>query len=97
MIKNTFWIENIGDVLCEIRGDLGLTQDEVAKRIGVSRHQMSNIENGKCCLPVSLLIEICKAYNVEPSNLFLAAGVHVADKNSKTNNNLKKIISECEE
>lgn len=39
-------VGNIADAVYQHRTRLGLTQDELAKRAGVSRHTVSNVENG---------------------------------------------------
>ena len=46
------------------RSDLGLSQGELAKRVGVSRQTINMIENGGYNPPVELCIRICKELGV---------------------------------
>ena len=50
--------------LKELRLERGLTQEQVAEAIGISRSAYSHYENELRRLPVELLIQIASFYNV---------------------------------
>ena len=54
------------------RTKLGLNQDELAEKIGISRTHMSNIEAPNMVTPVSLevIFDICDVLNISPEVLF---------------------------
>jgi len=56
----------------EFRDNLGMSQDELAKKSGVSRTIISKIENGqKVDVKLSTLIALSKALKQPISNIFL--------------------------
>lgn len=59
----------IGGRLRERRRALGLTQAQVAQRLGVTRTSITNIEAGRQKLPLDLLYELCVALNLDVATL----------------------------
>ena len=57
--------EAIGHLLAATRERLGLSQAELARRLGVSGANLSRIENG-ADLRVSTLIDVARALQLEP-------------------------------
>ncbi len=47
-----------------LREDLGLSQDEIALKLGVSRATVNRYENDRYDLKLSYAIELAKIYNV---------------------------------
>lgn len=64
--KDTQYFDN--KILIKIRTALNLTQDELAKRIGVSRGCISAIEIGKNKLYDKLLEKIYSTFNIDPDS-----------------------------
>lgn len=56
--------ENIAKRLKELRKQLDLTQEEFAKKIGLSRANVGNIEYGRVLLTDRNIITICQTFNV---------------------------------
>jgi len=52
------------------RAGMDLSQDELAKRVGVSRQTISAIEKGDYNPTINLCIRICKALNKTLDELF---------------------------
>lgn len=48
----------------DIREDMDMTQDEVAKKIGVSRITVNRYENDKYDMKLTYAIELAKIYNI---------------------------------
>lgn len=60
----------LGKNICTLRTNCGLKQEELAKRIGVSKATISNYENGVTKPAFSKLPRIADALGVEVSDLF---------------------------
>ncbi len=61
----------LGKRIKEIRKNKGLTQDELAEKIGIESTSISNIENGKYYPTADNLEKIMNALNITPQNLFV--------------------------
>jgi transcriptional regulator with XRE-family HTH domain len=59
------WLREFGSQLRKARQRTGLTQGQVAKRLSVTREQLSNYENGKQAPSVNVAAELVKALGVE--------------------------------
>lgn len=62
-------MDNIGEKLKNARKVLGLTQEEVANKLNISRNTLSNIENGNRSILVSELEEFAKLYKITYTDL----------------------------
>ncbi len=60
----------IGDKIKEARLASNMTQDELAKRIGVSKNAISNYENGVSTPKVELLCAIMKHLEIDANYLY---------------------------
>jgi len=75
-----------GSYLKTSRENLGLSQNEVAQKIGHGSGQfISNIERGKCALPVRTLGELIKYYRLDTSEVIQ---MMVSDYRSKLEQDL---------
>lgn len=79
MIENEFNVEVIkdninltspGELLSAARKNLNLTQDNVAKLVGISRLAYINIEQNKATPSVIVALKICKVLNVPVQDVF---------------------------
>ena len=57
--------KEFGDRLRQARVNAGLTQGEVARRVGLSRTSITNIERGNQVVPLHLLYAVADATGVE--------------------------------
>ena len=55
----------IKDRLKELRKTLGITQDELALKIGLTRNAIANYETGNRVPMESIIKSICREYNVD--------------------------------
>ncbi len=62
-------IEKIGGFIKEKRNELGLTQKELAERLGVSDKSISKWENGKCLPDFSIFNDLCKELKISINEL----------------------------
>ncbi len=56
--------ETVGQKLKRLREAAGLSQDEMATRIGISRESITNYERGKTVMPVPVLLESAKTLGI---------------------------------
>jgi putative transcriptional regulator len=54
----------------ELRAGLGLSQAELAKRVGVSRQTINMIENGSYNPTIELCIKLCRVLGVTLNDIF---------------------------
>lgn len=60
-VTNDEFYVKLGSILRELREQKGLTQQEVADRIGVTRAAVANYENGLRAMYAKNLISYCRA------------------------------------
>ena len=61
---------DIGRRIRELREERGLSQDELARRLGVHPQSLWRYEHGERNLSASKIKEVATALNVEPGELF---------------------------
>lgn len=77
----------------------GLTQEELARKVGVSTNSISLIELGKTTLSLPKILQICKALNIslfdifkDTSYIYTKAPTDLFDKYEQLNKHDKKIV-----
>jgi len=73
MINSREFYNYIGNAIREHREQAGLTQEELADRIGMRRSSITSIEMGRQNVLVHSLYSIAEAFNVPINNLLPAA------------------------
>ena len=61
--------QKIGKFIFKLRKEKGLTQAELAEKLGVTDRSVSNWENGKCMPDLSLFIPISKEFGITVNDL----------------------------
>ena len=61
--------EQVAHRLAGARADAGLTQEQVAQAIGLSRPSVANFENGRQDLPLSHLLAYIRVTGADPSRI----------------------------
>ena len=70
MVTGTSLHKALGSYLKDKRSSKGLTQSDVARKLGYSTPQfISNIERGLCAPPVKNLKVLVKLYKLDPEEL----------------------------
>ena len=67
---------NLGNNISERRKSMGLTQEELAAKLGVSPQAVSKWENNLSCPDISLLPDISKLFNISVDELLGVAGTN---------------------
>lgn len=52
------------------RKEKGLSQNELAERVNISRTHMSRIETADCAVSLDVIFEICDILEIKPIKLF---------------------------
>lgn len=70
-------LKEIADRVATRRTELELTQEQLAKIIGLQRTSVANIEAGRQNLTIKTLLALCAALEITPSELF--DGIQMSD------------------
>ncbi|MBP6886687.1 MAG: helix-turn-helix domain-containing protein [Oscillospiraceae bacterium] len=70
---------NFGEQIKKIRSDSGLTQEQFAAKLNVSRQSVSSWENNRNLPDLEMTVEIAKAFGLSLDQLILGGG-DMADK-----------------
>lgn len=62
-------LKNFADVLQGERIELGLTQDEMAKKLGLTRSYVSELEIGRKHPSLDRFVKICKKLSMSPNKM----------------------------
>ena len=90
--------KNVGHILRVWRAERGLTQKDVAEKLGISAQQFQKYESGSSGIELSRMFEICRIFGKAPSE-FLDGGQPAAENsvfagagsNSNENNSMTAI------
>ncbi len=74
--------EEIGRGLRDRRESLGFSQEEVAWAVGVAQGSISHYEQGKSEIPLGVLIEICRRFEISPIDIVPSLGAASAGRGS---------------
>lgn len=92
-------VMNIGNNIAALRKEKSITQEELAKILGVSAQAVSKWENNSSCPDVALLTDIADYFGVTVDALLRAQGDEITseqpqvDTSSQTQNNFNKNVS----
>lgn len=70
MRKNAKLPKALGKKIQRIRKKTGMTQEDVAEKIGISRAYMGYIEQGRYSASLEVIEKVAKALKVKVSDLF---------------------------
>lgn len=61
--------EKIGKLIAEVRKELGLTQEDIARKLGITSQSVSKWENGINLPDVTLLLDLCEILEINVDEL----------------------------
>lgn len=70
MRKNAKLPKSLGKKVQRFRKRIGLTQEQVAEKVGISRAYMGYIEQGRYSASLEVIEKIAKALRIKMSDLF---------------------------
>jgi putative transcriptional regulator len=62
--------ERLGNRIKDVRSELGLTQAELAERVGVTRKTVNTVENGVFTPSTTLALKLAQSLGVTVEHLF---------------------------
>lgn len=86
--------EKIGKFIAQVRNQMGLTQKELAEKIGVSDKTVSKWECGKSMPDISYLDALCKALSINMNELISGQRLTETDYSSKAEENIMALMKE---
>ena len=84
--------EKIGKFIADLRKEKGLTQENLAEKLGVSKNAVSKWEHGICLLDMALLKPVCATLNISVNELLSGKKIKTEDINEKFEENLVNTI-----
>ncbi|MBQ3307323.1 MAG: helix-turn-helix transcriptional regulator [Bacilli bacterium] len=81
----------IGKFILNCRKEKGLTQEQLAEKLGVTSKSISRWENGKTMPDYSLLKDLCNELDINVNELLSAEKIKVNDYMNKSEENLIKL------
>jgi putative transcriptional regulator len=79
-IINSLGVMKINNIIRKTRREQGLTQAELARRVGITRPYLSDIENGKRQVRGELMIRIAITLGKSVEDIFLISSSNIIDK-----------------
>ncbi len=86
---------NIGEFLAILRKSKGMTQQEVADRLGVSNKTVSSWETGASCPDISMLPAIAELFGVTCDELLRGERIPAMNRLRKAKNVAKNRLRGC--
>ena len=62
-------VANLGERLLYLRKNKGITQENLAKELGITNQAVSKWESGQCCPDIELIPEIARFYSISVGEL----------------------------
>ena len=87
----------IGKFISEKRKSKGMTQAQLAEKLGITDRAVSKWETGKSMPDVSLMLELCSLLGITVNDLLCGEVVSMENYNEKAEKNLLEMASQKEE
>ena len=87
---------NIGRVLIKNRHKRGITQDELANHLGVSKGAVSKWETGICLPDVSVYMALCEILGISLNEFIAGEDIEPAEVVQKSEENLIQVTEDGE-
>ena len=79
------WLQNFGKRFAKLRTHLELSQENMGKKLNVTRQRICQIESGNGKYPISILLfyDVCRIFRVNPNYLLGIPGKKKTKGDSK--------------
>lgn len=84
----------VGKFISELRRERGLTQEQLAEKLGTSNKTVSRWENGNYMPPVEMLMELSKFFEVSINELLSGQRLNEIEARTAAEENLKSVLSD---
>ncbi len=88
--------KNVGKFIAEMRKKKGLTQEELAERLGVNSRSVSRWETGRCMPDLSLLSPLSKELDISINDLISGEEIKDEEYQDKFEENVMDVVSKVE-
>lgn len=89
-IINSLGVMKINNIIRKTRREQGLTQAELARRVGITRPYLSDIENGKRQVRGELMIRIAITLGKSVEDIFLISLSNIIDKSNSNQEEVRQ-------
>ena len=89
--------KKLADSISALRKKNGLSQEQLAEKIGISRQTVSNWERGKGLPEVSLMLPLCASLGITVNDLLSGERVSGTNYQKKAEENMMDLMKENEE
>lgn len=89
-IINSLGVMKINNIIRKTRREQGLTQAELARRVGITRPYLSDIENSKRQVRGELMIRIAITLGKSVEDIFLISLSNIIDKNNSNQEEVRQ-------
>lgn len=86
----------IGKFIADRRKNAGLTQMQLAEKLGITDRAVSKWENGRSLPDASIMLELCETLDISVNDLLCGEVVTVENYNKKLEENLIEAVKEKE-
>lgn len=86
--------EKIGKFIANLRKEKNMTQQELAKKLGVTDRAISKWENRRGLPDYSLLQDLCDTLSISINELFSGEKISKEDYKTKVEENMSKLIND---
>ena len=86
--------EKIGKFIANLRKEKNMTQQDLAKKLGVTDRAISKWENGRGLPDYSLLQDLCDTLSISINELFSGEKISKEDYKTKAEENMSKLIND---
>ena len=87
----------IGKFIAQRRKNAGLTQIQLAEKLGITDRAVSKWENGKAMPDSSIMLELCDLLKITVNDLLSGEVVAMENYNKELENNLIEMIKQKEQ
>ena len=88
--------EKIGKFIAELRKEKNMTQQELANKLKITDRAISHWENGRSMPDAGIMLELCKALNINVNELLSAKKIMEKKYNEQAEENLLEMRREIE-
>ena len=89
--------EQVGKALQKYRKNVGMTQEDVAEKIGVSQNFYARIESGASGMSIDTVYELCDAFHITPNDILMPT---LQDRESDASSDMdmvRRMLENCTE
>lgn len=86
----------IGKFIASCRKEQGMTQVNLAEKLGITDRTVSKWENGKSMPDSGIMLELCELLKINVNELLLGEKIDVDNYEERTEENLQQILNRVE-